>query len=128
MKAATCLLFAAVAACAGTEQPSQVPSPAENPSGSGATSRQAVDDPARALTTSECASLGESLADICSNRSGTRSAQIEGWCSDLVSAVGDGSWVAGDCVNHIKYLDSVCFRNAGNPGELMDCDRAVTRP
>jgi hypothetical protein len=129
MRTTVCLpLLAALAACAAAEPSPKDPSSAENPSGSGATSRQAADDPARSLTQSECASLGEWLVDACNNRPNSRSAQVDGWCSDLVRTVGDGSWVTGDCVQHIKYVDSVCFRSTTIIRSLMDCDYSVSRP
>jgi hypothetical protein len=124
----SCLLVAAVTACAGTEQSSRVPSSPQEERPSGATSRQAVDDPGRPLTTSECESLGQSISETCATRLDSRSAQTEGWCGDIATGVSDGSWITGDCVKHLKYMDSVCFRSASNARALVDCDRAVNRP
>ena len=128
MKKALCfLLVAAATACAGTEPPSTTPSnPTSQASRGGSTSAQAADDPARPLTASECESLGQSLSDACNGRADARTATVDGWCSDLVSGVGDGSW-ASDCVKHMKYMDSVCFQSATNARGMMDCDKVVNR-
>ena len=129
MKKALCyLLVAAATACAGTEPPSTTPSNPSAPAsgGTGSTSAQAPDDPARPLTASECASLGPSLSDACNSRIDARAATVDGWCSDLVSGVGDGSW-ASDCVKHMKYMDSVCFQSATNARGMLDCDKVVNR-
>jgi hypothetical protein len=41
--------------------------------------------------------------------------------------VGDGSWVHDDCLKHMKYVDSVCFRSTRSVGEQIDCDRTIDR-
>ncbi len=129
MKTTVCLpLLVALAACAASEPAPKDPSSQAPASGAGATSRQAGDEGARPLTRAECESLGEWLEDACKSRPNSRSAQIDGWCSDIVANVDDGSWVAGDCAQHIKYVDSVCFRSTTQVGSLMDCDRSVSRP
>jgi hypothetical protein len=117
-------MLAAVAACAGSE-----PSPKDPSSqpATGAASKQAEDNANRALTKAECASLGDYLVDVCKNRPNSRSSKIDGWCSDTVSAVGSGSWVTDECVQHIKYFDSVCFRSTTSVSALMDCDSTVAR-
>jgi hypothetical protein len=128
MKATLCLpLVVALAACAGAEPSPKDPSSADSHSGAGATSRQASDDAARPLTKAECDSLGEWLVDVCNNRPNSRSAQIDGWCSDAVRTVGDGTWASGDCAAHVKYVDYVCFRSTTSVRNLMDCDSSVSR-
>jgi hypothetical protein len=129
MKATVYLpLLAAVAACAASEPSAKDPSSLESSGGSGATSRQPADEGARALTKSECESLGDWLADACSNRPNSRSAQIDGWCSDIIHNVHDGSWVTADCTQHIKVVDAMCFKSTTIVSALMDCDNAVSRP
>jgi hypothetical protein len=117
-------MLAAVAACAASE-----PSP-KDPSSqavAGAASKQPADDANRSLTKAECESLGDYLVDVCNNRGNSRSSKIDGWCSDTVRTVGDGSWVTDECAQHIKYFDSVCFRSTTNVRALMDCDSTVAR-
>ena len=129
MKTTVCVpLLAFVAACAASEPSAKDPSSVESSGGSGATSRQAADEGARQLTKSECESLGEWLADACQNRPNSRSAQIDGWCSDMIHNVHDGSWVTDDCSKHIKVVDSMCFRSTTIVPALMDCDNSVSRP
>jgi hypothetical protein len=118
-------ILTALVACAASE-----PSPPKDPSsqaGQGAASKQPEDNANRALTKAECESLGEYLVDVCKNRPNSRSSKIDGWCSDTVSTVGTGSWVTDDCVKHIKYFDSVCFRSTTSISALMDCDSTVAR-
>ncbi len=119
------LLAFSVPACAGETPPaaSQTPaspSPAARPS--------SADDPTRALTKAECQSLGQWMADACASRPNERSARVEGWCSDILRGVGDGTWVSGDCMKNIKYIDSVCFRGTTKVFSMMDCDYSVHRP
>jgi hypothetical protein len=120
-------LVVAVAACAASETSPKDPSSEASPSGKGATSRQANDDAARSLTKAECESLGEWLVQSCHDRPNSRSAQIDGWCSDTVRSVGESAWVTDDCMQHIKYMDSVCLRSATNVRALMDCDATISR-
>jgi hypothetical protein len=121
-------MLVAVASCAASEPSAKDPSSVEPSTGSGATSRQAADDGARSLSKGECESLGEWLADACANRPNSRSAQVDGWCSDMIRTVHDGSWVTDDCTKHIKVVDSVCFRSTTIIRALMDCDNSVSRP
>jgi hypothetical protein len=120
-------ILATVAACAASEPSAKDPSSVESHAG-GATSRQAADDGARSLTQGECESLGGWLADACANRPNSRSAQVDGWCSDIIRTVHDGSWMTDDCTKHIKVVDSVCFRSTTIIRALMDCDNSVSRP
>ena len=124
----SCLLVAAVTACAGAEQSPKAASSPNDSDIAGATSRQAVDDPGRPLSATECESLAQAITETCATRLDSRSVLTEGWCSDLSTAIGDGSWVSGDCMKHVRYVDAVCFRSASNARELVDCDRAVNRP
>jgi hypothetical protein len=129
MKATVCVPILALvcgAACAASEPSAKDPSSVEK--SSGATSRQPADEGARQLTKSECDSLGEWLADACTNRPNSRSAQIDGWCGDMIHNVHDGSWAADDCAKHIKVVDSMCFRSTTIVQALMDCDNSVSRP
>ncbi len=130
MKATLLLLLAASAvACASTApKPAASPDSSSDESAAGATAKQASDDPARALTGDECHALAQWIADACQNRPNSRSAQVDGWCSDMIRGVENGSWESGDCAKNVKYMDSACFRSTTNVSNLMDCDRAVQRP
>ena len=35
--------------------------------------------------------------------------------------------VPHDCLNNMKYMDSVCFQSATNVKSMMDCDESVHR-
>jgi hypothetical protein len=107
------LLFSGAAACAST------PPPADP---TGVTASQPSDNPNRALSKSECESLGHVLADACANRPNERSARVEGWCSDVIRTVADGTWVPNECLKSIKYMDSVCLQSATNVAAMMACD------
>ena len=123
MKATVLLLLVfGMAACAGA------PPPPASPPSTGVTSNQGADDPGRSLGISECESLGQWVAEACANRPNERSAHVDGWCSDVLSGVSSGSWVHGDCMKNIKYMDSVCFRSAANVHNMMACDESVHRP
>lgn len=128
MKAAAVLVvLAGVVGCgASTTAPASSPSSdSSKPEVSGATSRQGGDeDRTRKLTHEECLSLGESIRESCSNN--TRSAQIEGWCSDVVTGLSTGSWVT-DCEKHVRYMDAVCMTQNTSIRSIMDCDAAVER-
>lgn len=128
MKATVLLvLLASAAACAGSAPPAVSPSPSD-PQPRGVAASQGSDDPARALTKRECDSLGQWLADACTNRPNERSARVDGWCSDVLRGVSDGSWAARECLKNIKYMDAVCFQSAANVHNMMSCDDAVARP
>ncbi|HEY1694566.1 MAG TPA: hypothetical protein VGG39_20490 [Polyangiaceae bacterium] len=120
------VLLAGAVACGGasaTSSPAE--GPASNGNGNGATSAQGTNEAARALTHEECLSLGQSISDAC-NGTNTRSAQFEGWCSDVITGIGTGSWVT-DCEKHIKYMDAVCITSNTSIRSMMDCDSAVQR-
>jgi hypothetical protein len=125
MKRAAVLLFfcagVASGACGGETPPPTSPS-------TGVAAKQASDDANRALTKSECDSLGQWLAESCSNRPNERSARVDGWCTDIMRQVADGTWVPSDCVKNVKYMDSVCFQSAANVHNMMACDESVHRP
>jgi hypothetical protein len=57
-----------------------------------------------------------------------RGARVHGWCTDVLRGVESGAWVTGDCVKHVKYIDSVCFRGTTGVHDMMACDDAVSRP
>jgi len=121
----TAILFLAYAtgatACGGSTPAPSAPSPAAS------ASTGTSDNPNRALSESECRSLGAWLADACQNRPNERSARVDGWCSEIVNGVENGSWVPRDCLKHIRYMDSECLRDARNVHVMMDCDRSVDR-
>jgi hypothetical protein len=116
-RAALMLFFCGAAACAGSPPP-----PAQ---ATGVAASQPSDNPNRALTKTECESLGRWLADACANRPNERSARVDGWCSDVMRTVEDGSWVPRECLKSIKYMDSVCFQSAANVHSMMACDESV---
>jgi hypothetical protein len=108
-------------ACGATPPP-----PAEPPSTT--SSHGSPDDPGRPLTKSECESLAQTIVEACNGRGNERSAGMDGWCSDMVSRnAGDGTWVDGDCLKHVKYMDYFCFQSAKNAHGMMECDRTVDR-
>lgn len=108
--------------CGGNEPP------AESPSNATATT-PAANDGSRHLTKNECDALSQSIVDACNNRGNDRSAEADGWCSDMVSKnSGDApTWVANDCVPHFRYMDRFCFEGAKNAHAMMDCDKTVDR-
>jgi hypothetical protein len=123
------LLLAGAAACGGSSPP-----PAASPSSasestkessSGTTAAQGQDDPARKLTHEECLSLGESISQAC-HGTNTRSAELEGWCSDVIGGIDSGRWVS-DCEKHVRYMDAVCITSNTSIRSMMDCDAAVQR-
>jgi hypothetical protein len=111
------LLFCGASACASTPPPA--------PAQTGVAASQPSDNPNRALTKGECESLGRVLADACANRPNERSARVDGWCSDVIRTVEDGTWVPHECLKSIKYMDSVCFESAANVHSMMACDESV---
>lgn len=125
MRSATLLaiaLAAGASACGGSTPAPSTPSPAAP-----AIAEPPSSDPNRALSEGECQALGQRLAEACQARPNERSARVDGWCSDLVRGVENGSWVPHDCLKHIRYMDSECLRSASNVHNMMDCDRAVER-
>jgi hypothetical protein len=84
-------------------------------------------DANRRLDGDECRSLGQFLSTACQTRPNERSARVEGWCSEIIRGVGDGSWVTGDCLKHVSYMDSECLRAAANVHVMMDCDKSIDR-
>jgi len=108
-------------ACASS-QPAASPTSLQPPASS-------ADPAARPLTADECASLGQWIVSACRDRANSdHSVQADGWCSDMVRGTAeDGSWVAKDCVPHIKYVDAVCFQSTTRVRNLMDCDSNVDR-
>jgi hypothetical protein len=100
--------------------------PAESPANTqGPTS---ANDPNRRLARSECESLGQSIVEACNGRGNDRSAEVDGWCNDMVRHNSEGgTWVADDCVPHFRYMDSFCFGSANNAHGMMDCDKTIDR-
>jgi len=114
---------ALLAGCGARErEPAESATNAQAPPSSGA------NDANRRLSSAECASLGQSIIDACTGRGNDRSAELDGWCSDMVRRNSEGgSWVADDCVPHFRYMDSFCFGSASNAHGMMDCDKTVDR-
>ncbi|MBV9948565.1 MAG: hypothetical protein JOZ69_17075 [Myxococcales bacterium] len=111
--------------CGGGGSGQQAARPAESPS---PTSAQRPDDPNRALSRPECESLAGVIVDACNNRGNDRSAELDGWCSDMVRRNAEGgTWVEDDCAKHVKYMDYFCFQAAKNAHAMLDCDRTVDR-
>ena len=116
------VLLAGAVACGGA---SSTTPPAEAPAHHGATSAQGNDEASRPLTHEECLQLGQSITDACHGNV-TRSNVFEGWCSDVITGIDTGSWVA-DCEKHVKYMDAVCITSNTSIRSMMDCDSAVQR-
>jgi hypothetical protein len=121
MKTAVLLLLTG-AAC-GTQAAPIAKTP--NSVSEGTASQQPSDEATRHLTTDECKSLGQSITDAC-HGTNTRSAQFEGWCSDVMTGIDTGSWIA-DCEKHVRYMDAVCITSNTSIRSMMDCDAAVQR-
>jgi hypothetical protein len=109
-------------ACAARET-----TPAETPASTSLQGTGTSEDGNRPLNKRECDSLAQVIVDGCNNRGNDRFTGVDGWCSDMLRRTADGSWIGTDCRNHVKYLDSVCFRGANNVHAMMDCDRNVDR-
>jgi hypothetical protein len=117
-------LLAAAGSCAGSTPPPAAATPGEG-TPSGSAERAADSKATRPLTRDECQQLGQSITDTC-HGTNTRSATIEGWCSDVIAGVSVGTWVS-DCEKHITYVDAVCFAGTDSAKSMMDCDAAVSR-
>jgi hypothetical protein len=119
------LLIAAGALAAGCG--SKAPEPAESPASAPAPPSGA-NDANRRLSQAECASLGQSIVDACAGRGNDRSAELDGWCNDMVRKNSEGgTWVADDCLPHFRAMDSFCFGSANNAHGMKDCDQTVDR-
>ncbi len=121
LPAALLAVFAATAGACGGTTPAPSTPPAATPPPRPST------DGNRPLTKDECGSLAQLLANACQTRPNERSARVEGWCSEILRGVDDGSWVTHECLTHIKYMDAECLRSESNVHGLMDCDKAVDR-
>jgi hypothetical protein len=99
-----------------------------SPSNPTAAMPNAPDPASRALSESECKDLGQAMLEVCNTRGNSRSVQVDGFCSDLNHTIVESdTWVKNDCLPHVRYIDSTCFRSATSVSLLMDCDRAVDR-
>jgi hypothetical protein len=128
MKTAAVLFVLIGATACGANAPPSANSPSSSDSSSessGATAKQGHDEVTRKLTHDECLSLGESITQAC-HGTNTRSAQFEGWCSDVITGIDTGTWVA-DCEKHVRYMDAVCITSNASIRSMMDCDSAVQR-
>lgn len=113
---------ASAAACGGSTPPAEFP-----PSQSAASSAPAAkNDANRPLSSDECQSLGEWVAQACQTRPNERSARVDGWCTEVTLGVDKGSWQR-DCRKHIRFMDSACFKSTTQVHSMMDCDRVVDR-
>jgi hypothetical protein len=81
----------------------------------------------RPLTSAECQSLLQRITAACEAISGTHSAQIDAYCTDIRGRGSDGTWVSDECVKHFRYVDYMCFSTNDTIGPLMDCDHGVER-
>ncbi len=128
MKTAALLLVIGMGAtaCGSSQHTPATPSngdSSDSETPSGAPNSQAGDNPARLLTRDECDALGQLISDACHD-SHARSAQVDGWCSDIVARANAGTY-SDDCAKHIHLIDSMCFRTANNAHGMMSCDRTV---
>jgi hypothetical protein len=111
------LAAAHLAGCGSKEPPPAAPA-----------NSASAENPNRRLTQSECDSLAQWLVDSCHNLGNNRSTQIDAWCSDVVRRTeSDNSWATEECVKHVRYLDSVCFKSTTSIKNMMDCDTNVDR-
>ena len=122
---APALVLAGLTACGGAQHPSPPPMGGDSPS-EGATAAQPRDDAGRKLTSDECNELAGWIVQVCHTDT-TRSAQVEGWCSDIVAKSADGAWQADDCAKHIRYVDFACMRSTESSRSLMVCDSTIAR-
>jgi hypothetical protein len=65
------------------------------------------------------------MSDACESRPNDRSAKVDGWCSDVIRGVNDGSWVDG-CEKRVTYIDSMCLESSSNVHTMMECDHSVS--
>src|SRR5689334_13817037 len=94
--AALLLLALFFAHCGGAKQA------AAPPESTAATSAQRPDDPNRGLSKPECDSLAGTIVDACNGRGNDRSAELDGWCSDMLRRNAEGgTWVEDDCLKHV---------------------------
>jgi hypothetical protein len=127
LSAVAAIVVATCAACGGSAPPPAAhASNAHAPvAAAGATMAQPADDPKRPLTADECETLGQWISEGC-HGGGSRSAVVDGWCSDVVARAANGMWVA-DCTAHIHRLDTVCFLGSSSPSNMMSCDATIAR-
>jgi len=119
------LVLAGLTGCGGAQRPTPPPLSGDTPS-EGAAAAQRPDDAARKLTSDECNELAGWIVQVCHSDT-TRSAQVEGWCSDVVAKSADGAWQADDCAKHIHYVDFACFRSTDSSRSMMVCDSTISR-
>jgi hypothetical protein len=122
---AAALGIAGLVGCGGAQHSDPPPLDRSGPS-EGAAASQRPDEAGRKLTKDECDELASWIVQVCHTDT-SRSSQVEGWCSDVVSKSADGAWQADDCAKHIRYVDFACFRSTESSRSLMDCDRTVNR-
>jgi len=120
---ALAVLLLGTFACGGSAAPPVAKAPAPAQPAAGATMAQPADDTKRPMTASECDTLGQWIAEGC-HGGGSRSARVEGWCSDVVARVTSGSWTDA-CVQHVHRVDTVCFLGSDSPSTMMACDSSV---
>jgi hypothetical protein len=118
------LLALAPLACAPTPS---APPPKYSGTTPGAASA-APDETDRPLSQEECESLGQWMLAACDKQGNTHSSQIEGWCSNVTHHVtGDGTWVADECLPHVRRMDAECIKSTDSVKNMMDCETNVAR-
>ena len=112
-------LLLAAAACGGGQTQTATPSsePTSSPPASNST---------RPATEAECQQILQREQAACESISGTHSAQIDGWCTD-VRGRAEAGWVDNDCTKHVRYVDVVCFMSDTGIASLMDCEGSVEK-
>ena len=121
------LSLAAVTACGGSgaSAPSKTPAD-QSDTPAGAAAAQGGENANRLLDKNECDELAAWIYQVCHDDT-TRSAEVDGWCTEHVAKADDGSFQSNDCAKHIKVIDNMCFRTTHSSRGLMDCDRSVNR-
>jgi hypothetical protein len=113
-------------ACGGSPQAPSA-TPASSDSSAHGNHQAHADEGSRLLTKPECQKLGQFMSEACQSRPNDRSAKVDGWCSDVMRGVSDGSWVDG-CEKRVTQIDSMCFQSSSNVKIMMDCEHSVARP
>jgi hypothetical protein len=122
-------LAVSASACGGSAQsPAASPASSEGSSESSAGTHKAhqADEGSRLLTEPECQKLGQWVSEACQSRPNDRSAKVDGWCSDVMHGMSDGSWVDG-CEKRVTKIDSMCLESSSNVHIMMDCSHSVSR-
>jgi hypothetical protein len=118
------MAFAIAAIACGGENASQAPAaaPTSEPAAPSDANRST-----RPATESECQSILQGMAATCERISGTHSAQIDAWCTEVRARTSDGAWITDECLKHVRYVDYRCFMSDPGIGNQMDCETAVEK-